>query len=131
MAKKLQIVSARPFQADWNIEDEDSVAYIRNKPINKIKNIALYASSWENSKAPYSQQIKIDVTPNSKIEMQPSTDVITALTNTNSRLLIKNDNGIITAYALNNKPSVDLNLQLTITEVTKENDLDAIWGNIV
>lgn len=126
MPKKLQIVSGRPFQADWNIDDEDNMAFIRNKPAIKMKNIILYTSSWSDD-APYSQQVTIDVTPNSKIDIQPSVDIVTL----GIHLLIKNDNGIVTAYAINDKPGIDLNLQVTVTEIVKENVLDVIWGNAI
>jgi len=132
MAKKIQIVSGRPFQEDWNMEDETNVAYIRNKPKLsdniKLKNIVLSASAWSYD-VPYIQQIELDVTPNSKVDIQPNVDVISATSAVNSHLLIKNDNGNVAIYALNNKPLVDLNLQLSITEVTRENDIDVIWGN--
>lgn len=134
MAKKLQIISGRPFQADWNVSDDNDMAYIRNKPnlldIIKTKNIILYASSWSDD-APYSQSISVDATPNSKIDIQPNIDAMVSAYNGNYRLLIKNDNGNVTAYAIGDKPLNDLCLQLTITEVAKENELDVVWGNVL
>lgn len=134
MAKKLQIVSGRPFQADWNITDEDNMAFIRNKPILsdivKMENITLYSSSWSDE-APHSQRITVNATPNSKIDIQPDVNMANLLASENIRLLIKNDNGIVTAYAINKKPTMDLNLQATIIEVIKKNELDVVWGNII
>lgn len=134
MAKKLQIVSGRPFQADWNITDEDNMAYIRNKPnlsdMVRMKSAVLYVDSW-NEENPYYQQIQLDVTPNSKIDIQSSVDIAASIFADNLHLLIKNDNGVVTVYSINGKPSIDLNLQLMITEVAKENDLDVIWGNMI
>ncbi len=134
MAKKLQIVSGRPFQADWNVVDENDMAYIRNKPnlldIIKTKNIILYASSWGDD-TPHSQSISVDATPNSKIDIQPNVDAMMSTYNGNYRLLIKNDNGNVIAYAIGDKPLSDLCLQLTVTEVAKENELDVVWGNVL
>ena len=134
MAKKLQIIGGKVFQSDWNVDDEDNVAYIRNKPnlseVVKIKNIILEASLW-SEEAPYSHPIYLEVTPNNKIDMQPNIDAMAFLSVENIKILIKNDNGIVTAYAINGKPAVDLSLQVAITEVTKENELDVIWGNII
>lgn len=135
MAKKLQVVSSKPFQSDWDVTDESSIAYIRNKPnlsdIVKMKNVILYASLW-TGEGTYTQSITLaDVTPNSKIDIQPDDNAMNTIIAGNYRLLIKNDNGVVTAYVFGTKPSTDLNLQLTITEIAKENDLDVIWSNVI
>ena len=134
MAKKLQIVSGRPFQADWNITDEYNMAYIRNKPNlqnTSVKNITLYKSSWTDD-GPYTQVITLDnITSNSKIDMQVNVDTFAAINTGNYHLLIKNDSCTVTIYAIGAKPSTDLNLQLTITEVVKENTDDVVWGNVI
>lgn len=135
MAKKLQIVSGRPFQADWNVTDENNMAYIRNKPslsdVVKMKHAIISSSSWIGED-PYTQSITLDAaTPNSKIDVQPNADIMAAIIAENYRLSIKNDNGAVTIYAFGAKPSNDLNLQLTITEIVKENELETIWGNVI
>ena len=130
MAKKLQVVSCKPFQSDWNVTDESSVAYIRNKPdlssFVNVKNVILYSSSW-SGEGPYTQSISIGATANSKIDIQPKVEFI----NSSYKLTAKNDNGSVTVYAVGEKPSLDISVQVTITEVSKENELDIIWGNLV
>lgn len=135
MAKKLQIVSGRPFQADWDVTDEDNAAYIRNKPNFsdriRVQNAILHSNLWSDE-SPCSQSIVLDyVTPNSKIDIQLNTYMMTLVSEENLRLSIKNDNGVVTVYSIGGKPSIDLDIQLTIIEVTKENELDVIWGNII
>ena len=130
MAKKLQVVSCKPFQSDWNVVDESSPAYIRNKPdlsnLVNVKNIILYTLSWTGA-GPYTQSINVGATANSKIDIQPSVELI----NNAYKLTTKNDNGSVVVYAVGEKPSSDMSLQITITEVSKENELDVIWGNLV
>jgi hypothetical protein len=61
--------------------------------------------------------------------MQASADVISAIVNGEFSVTIKNDNGTITAYAVGKKPTLDLTLQLVITEIIRENDADVVWGS--
>lgn len=135
MARKLLVVDGRPFQADWNVTDENAMAYIRNKPnlpdIIRMKNITLDVSSWTDE-GPYTQAVELDnITSNSKIDIQADADTIAAISAGNYRLLIKNDSCTVMVYAVGAKPSTDLNLQLTITEVAKEKAEDVVWGNVI
>lgn len=88
-----------------------------NKP--KIATITLSASAWTGSANPWSQSISINgVTENSKIDLQPTAAQIVALQASEITLMIENDNGAITAWAMgNNRPVEDYTLQALITEV--------------
>lgn len=92
-----------------------------NAKQNKIKtdSITLSTSSWSGSGNTYTQTVTISGgTSNSKIDLQPDSTVINQLISDKvSALYIENDNGVFTACAINAKPTVDLNIQITATEV--------------
>lgn len=93
--------------------------------------VTLPESKWTGD-GKYEQLIEIDsVTPNSKIDIQVGADAMNSIVSGNYRLLLGNNNGTITAYAVGAKPSTDLTIQLTITEVEKDSSLDVIWSNVI
>lgn len=85
----------------------------------RMTTISLRANGWVGNSEPYSQTIQIPtVTASSKIDLQPSAQQIVALQNSETSLMIDNDNGMLTCYAIGNKPTVDYNMQVLIQEVT-------------
>lgn len=85
----------------------------------RMTTINLPASAWVGSTEPYSQAIEIaTVTPLSKIDLQPTAQQIVDLQNAEISLMIDNDNGELTCYAIGNKPTSDYTIQVFIQEVT-------------
>lgn len=81
--------------------------------------VTLLSSNWIGDTTPYSQQLEINgVTAESRIDLQPTLEQLVSLQNNNITLMIINDNGIVTIYALNNKPTIDYNMQITIVNGT-------------
>jgi len=84
-----------------------------------VKTLQLSAT-W-NGTDPYTQVITLsDYTPtsNTKIDLQPDMNVIQQLINDEvGGLYIENNNGVLTAYSIGNKPSVALSIQITVSEV--------------
>lgn len=87
---------------------------------NKIKtsSITLSANSWSGNET-FTQVISISgATTNSKIDLQPNSVVLNQLIKDEvSALYIENNNGTFTAYAIGAIPTVDLTIQVTVTEV--------------
>lgn len=93
--------------------------------------VSLPANKW-TGEGKYEQLIEIDsVTPNSKIDIQVGADAMNSIISENYRLLIGNENRTVTAYAVGSKPSTDITIQLTITEIIKDASVDTIWGNVI
>lgn len=81
-------------------------------------NISLLATGWVGSEAPYSQIVEISgVTTNSQIDLRPTPAQVKQLQTDETTLLAANDNGVVTIYALGYKPTVNYEMQATITEV--------------
>lgn len=76
--------------------------------------------SW-NGNGPYTQTVTIpNITSQTKIDLQPSASVLEQLMEDGvTALLIENNGGVLTAYALGAKPSQALTIQYTRTEVAE------------
>lgn len=84
----------------------------------RVSTISLPASAWSGTKEPYSQVVEIaTATASSKIDLQPNAQQIVDLQNAEISLMIGNDGGILTCYAIGNKPTVDYTMQVLIQEV--------------
>lgn len=96
---------------------------------SKIYSITIPYASWSGS-GPYTQILTVlNATANSKIDMQADATTIDTIIKGGYCIAIKNDNGVITAYAVGQRPVTNLTLQLIITEVIKSNQSDVIWGS--
>ena len=91
-------------------------------PNYKVKKAALSlpAASWAGSASPYTQSVTIDgITVNSKVDLQMDSTAIGVMVDSGTTAIyIANNNGTLTAYAVGEKPTADLSVQVTITEVT-------------
>lgn len=85
----------------------------------RVATITLAAASWTGSSEPYSQQVEIaTVTTASKIDLQPTAQQIVNLQNAEVSLMVENNGGVVTCYAIGNKPTVDYTMQVLIQEVS-------------
>lgn len=94
----------------------------------KMFSISAPASGWKGGESPYSQVISVDgVTTSSKVDVQLTVDQVKEFESLIIAFQAVNNNGIITLYSYGNKPSTDIVLQATISEVMGEG---SIQGNI-
>ena len=88
--------------------------------IPKIEMITIPAANWTGDKNPWSQVIHVNgVTANSKLDLQPTAVQIVALQDAEITLMIQNDNGVVSAWAIGNKPTEDYTMDVLITEVIR------------
>lgn len=85
----------------------------------RITTINLPKTSWSGSAEPYSQVVTVNtVTSFTKIDLQPTAQQIVSLQNEEISLMIENNNGVVTCYAVGNKPTVDYTIQVLLQEVS-------------
>ena len=85
---------------------------------NKITNITLLASAWKGAESPYSQVVPVDkVSINSKVTLQPSVEQLEIFHDMDIAFTTENDGGVVTVYAIGDKPTSDYTIQATIMEV--------------
>ena len=103
---------------DQTVADQIKSAIENKAEIPKLTNVTLEANKWTGAANPWHQDVTMNgVTANSKIDLQPTAVQIVALQEADIMLIIENDNGKTTAYALGGKPTVDYTMQALITEV--------------
>jgi len=84
----------------------------------KISSVNLLASAWEGGASPYSQVVTIEgTTENSKVDLNPSVEQLNIFHNKDISFVPENVDGVITVFCLGQKPTMDYNIQVTITEV--------------
>lgn len=100
----------------WINTSEEGTGIIPVLP--RIATITLTKAGWAGSAEPYSQVVDIaTVTSSSKIDLQPTAQQIVSLQSSETSLMIENNGGAVTCYAIGTKPTVDYNMQVLIQEV--------------
>lgn len=97
--------------------------YLKENPIEvgssaTIRTVDLLADKWEGEENRYYQVVDIEgVTPNSQVDLTPSVDQLLVFYEKDLTFVTENDGGIVTVYAIGQKPTNDYTIQVTITEV--------------
>ena len=85
---------------------------------SKIAYVDLLASNWVGDSSPYSQVVSIDgVTENSQVDLTPSIEQLVIFYEKDLGFVTENEDGVVTVYAIGQKPENDYTIQVTITEV--------------
>ena len=102
----------------------DTKIYIDRRPSGAsgsaatIGEITLRAADWVGDDSPYSQVVKIDgVTAYSQVDLTPSVEQLSVFYYKDLAFVTENDGGVVTVYAIGQKPENDYTIQVTITEV--------------
>lgn len=106
-----------------NLNDiQDAIIALENGASGKsarLSNVTLSASKWAGSNSLYSQVVTIDgITPYSKVDLLPSVEQLAIFFNKNVSFVTENEDGVVTVYAIGDKPQLDYTMQVSITEVT-------------
>ena len=85
----------------------------------KLTTITLPASAWKGAESPYSQVVTVEgVSVNSMVDLQPSIEQLEIFHGKDLAFSTENDGGVVTVYAIGDKPANDYTIQATIVEVT-------------
>lgn len=85
----------------------------------RISTISLPKANWTGNAAPYYQTVTINtVTPATKVELNPTVSQISSLQSDDIALMAENDAGSVKVYSFGGKPSSDMTIQVTLTEVS-------------
>ena len=83
-----------------------------------IGEVTLRAANWKGNASPYSQVVEIGgVTEYSQVDLTPSVAQLSTFYNKDLAFVTENDGGVVTVYAIGQKPENDYTIQVTITEV--------------
>ena len=83
-----------------------------------IANVSLPASAWKGTKSPWYQVVQIPgVTENSQIDLTPDASQLAIFHDKDLAFVAENEDGVVTVYAVGQKPTNDYIIQATIKEV--------------
>ena len=86
----------------------------------KLSTVTLEASKWTGSGNLHSQVVTIaGITNYSKVDLLPSAEQLAIFHNKDVAFVTENENGVVTVYAIGDKPLSDYTMQVQISEVTR------------
>ena len=97
--------------------------YLQENPIDTgskatIGAVELLSNKWVGSGNLFSQVVSIDgVTENSQVDLTPDVEQLVVFYEKDLTFVTENDGGVVTVYAIGQKPENDYTIQVTITEV--------------
>lgn len=92
---------------------------LQSAPAIKIADVNLLSGAWEGENSPYSQVVNIEgVTEFSQVDLTPSVEQLAIFYDKDLCFVTENEDGVVTVYAIGQKPENDYIVQVTITEVS-------------
>ena len=99
-------------------------AYFAEHPVPggsavRIAEVELIAANWVGDASPYSQVVNIpSVTQYSQVDLTPSVEQLAIFHDKDLAFVTENEDGVVTVYAIGDKPLNDYIMQVTIKEVS-------------
>lgn len=115
------VITAEQMNAiqDAIVELETYIQSASGRSNARIAEVELLASSWVGTDTPYSQVVVIPgVTENSQVDLTPDVEQLSIFYEKDLTFVTENDGGVVTVYAIGQKPTNDYVIQVTITEVS-------------
>lgn len=104
-------------EADIDDVAESVAKKIKGAPA-RIGYVNILASKWVGEASPYSQVVAVEgVTENSQVDLTPDVNQLAIFHHKDLAFVTENEDGIVTVYAIGEKPTNDYTIQVTITEV--------------
>jgi hypothetical protein len=122
-----EVVAEGNISGSVSMPKEKEVVKLANAP--KISEVTLSAAAWggEGDKL-HSQVVTCkDFTEKCQVDLTPSLEQLEIFYEKDLTFLTKNKGGVVTVYAVGQKPLNDYTIQVTLTEVDVP-DGTAIWG---
>lgn len=87
-------------------------------PLPRIVNIRILADAWIGTESPYSQVVEVEgATEYSQVDLTPSVEQLTIFYEKDLAFVTENEDGVVTVFAIGQKPANDYIMQATVTEV--------------
>ena len=83
-----------------------------------IGEVTILANKWIGADSPYSQVVEIDgVTEYSQVDLKPNVEQLAIFHEKDLAFVTENEDGVVTVYAIGDKPTNDYTMQVSVTEV--------------
>ena len=100
--------------------------------VTKVVDIVLQTDSWYSYEGMWSQIVEVaEASKFSKIDLQPSAEQNLLLQSLGTTMTVENASGVITVYAVGDKPTTEITIQATLTEIIRVDQGEQIYGNTV
>ena len=84
----------------------------------KLANISLPVTAWKGAESPFSQVVDVgEVSVNSRVDLHASVEQTEMMRIKRIAMTASNEAGVVTVYAIGNKPDRDIIIQASATEV--------------
>lgn len=108
----------REYESIWVASDNSVTIESGGGSAARISSVTILASAWTGSDSLHSQKVTIDgVTPYSKVDLLPSVEQLAIFHDKDVAFVTENEDGVVTVYAIGDKPTQDYTMQVSITEV--------------
>ena len=100
----------------------------------KLITIYTSADKWKGGTSPFTQVVEVDgININTKVDLQLSAQQLEDLSDQTITFVAENDSGVVTVYAIGDKPESDCEFQATLNEVVNitGDNISVIRGNTV
>ena len=98
--------------------DVISLLDLRTNAAVRLAEITLLAANWKGEASPYSQVVAIDgVTAMTQVDLTPSVEQLAIFHDKDLSFVTENEDGVVTVYAIGQKPENDYTMQATLKEV--------------
>ena len=102
----------------YEIVDAEARERLNKMSVATIGEVTLLATKWVGNSSPYSQVVTIaGVTENSQVDLTPSVEQLSIFYDKDLTFVTENEGGVVTVYAIGQKPENNYTIQATITEV--------------
>ncbi len=114
--ERLNLSTGQVLTANHMRHIEDGIVALENTVT--IGEVTLLASAWVGNTSPYSQVVSVNgATAHSQVDLTPSVAQLAVFYDKSLAFVTENENGVVTVYAIGQKPTNDYTIQVTITEV--------------
>lgn len=106
------------FMASTNAKIDELKDATTPSAVARIGWVTILATAWEGEDNLYHQVVNIEgVTENSQVDLTPNVQQLAIFYEKDLSFVTENEGGVVTVYAIGQKPENDYTIQVTITEV--------------
>lgn len=110
--------NAGAFAAAEYVADTKTYIDERVRGSSIIGEVTILANAWVGKESPYSQVVELaGVTKYSQVDLKPSVEQLAIFHEKDLAFVTENEDGVVTVYAIGDKPTNDYTMQTSIWEV--------------
>lgn len=112
-------IGENAFLVTYTDNTVETVPFHVETSVARISEVTLLATNWTGEDNPYAQRVNIEgVTERSQVDLTPSVEQLAVFYDKSLAFVTENEDGVVTVYAIGQKPQNDYTIQVTITEVS-------------